>query len=140
MRWCDVNLDSGRWHKPHTKTDRAQTVPIPMALLTRINALPRRNEFVFATEHGHWSASLAFERWEIIRCAAGIPDVTIHDLRRSTASWLAIHNVNLAIIGNVLNHSSLQYTSIYARLNLSPVTIALEENSVRMLGLPPNRD
>lgn len=140
MRWCDLNLDSGRWHKAHNKTDRAQTVPIPMALLTRINALPRRNEYVFATEHGHWSTSLAFERWDVIRSRAGLPDLTIHDLRRSCASWLAIQNTNIAIIANVLNHTSLAHTSTYARLNISPVTIALEENSVRMLGLAPNKE
>jgi hypothetical protein len=75
------------------------------------------------------------EKWERIRTAAGLPDVTIHDLRRTCASWLACHGENLAIIGNVLNYSGLQHTAVYARLNISPVTRALEENSARML--PP---
>lgn len=136
-------MANGRWHKPRTKThrtkaQRGQNIPIPLALMGRINQLPRTNEFVFATKMGHWSTSLAFKRWNLIRVQAGIPDVTIHDLRRTCASWLACHGENLAIIGNVLNHSSLQYTAIYARLNLSPVSRALEENSVRMLGLPPS--
>jgi integrase/DNA-binding CsgD family transcriptional regulator len=133
LRWMDLDMQNSCWHKPHTKTDRAQTVPIPKALLDRLHALPRRNEFVFATKRGHWSTSLAFERWCLIRSQAGIPDVTIHDLRRTCASWLACHGENLAIIGNVLNHSGLQHTAIYARLNISPVSRALEENSVRML-------
>ena len=140
MRWRDLDTLNGLWHKPHTKTDRAQTVPIPLMLLRRLTALTRRNEFVFATEHGHWSTSLAFERWHSIRCAAGLPDVTIHDLRRTCASWMACHGENLAIIGNVLNHSGLAHTAIYARLNISPVTRALEENSIRMFGLPPNKE
>ncbi len=41
------------------------------------------------------------------------------------------------MIGNVLNHSGLQHTAIYARLNLSPVTRALEENSERILSTAP---
>jgi len=140
MRWCDLDIDGGLWHKPHTKTDRAQTVPIPFILMQRLNGLPRTNAFVFATERGHWSTSLAFERWDLIRSLAGMPDLTIHDLRRTCASWLACHGENLAIIGNVLNHSGLQHTAIYARLNVSPVSRALELNSRRMLGLPPNKD
>jgi integrase len=134
LRWQDLDLITGLWHKLHTKTDRAQTVPVPLALLRRLNALPRRNEFVFATAKGHWSTSLAFERWQVIRTAAGLPDVTIHDLRRSCASWMACNGENLAIIGNVLNHSGLAHTAVYARLNVSPVSRALEANSRRMLG------
>jgi integrase len=143
MRWRDLDILNGRWYKPRTKSRgtkprRGQNVPVPLALMARLNALPRTNEFVFATKKGHWSTSLVFERWDLIRSQAGIPDVTIHDLRRTCASWLACHGENLAIIGNVLNHTGLQHTAIYARLNISPVTRALEENSVRMLGLPPN--
>lgn len=82
---------------------------------------------------GHLSTSKIFYAWKRIRTAAGLPDVTVHDLRRTCASWLACHGENLAIIGNVLNHSGLQHTAIYARLNLSPVTRALEDHSVRVL-------
>ena len=145
MRWEDLDFINNRWTKPHTKTDRAQTVPVPLALLHRIEALPRDSNcpYVFPAygrrplieRNGHLSTSYVFERWQRIRTAAGLSDVTVHDLRRTCASWLACHGENLAIIGNVLNHSTLAHTAIYARLNQSPVTRALEENSARML--PP---
>jgi integrase len=142
IQWVDLDFLNGRWHKPHTKTDRAQTVPVPLALLKRIEALPKYNDYVFPFEgnrshKGHLSTSKIFYVWKRIRTAAGLPDVTVHDLRRTCASWLACHGENLAIIGNVLNHSGLQHTAIYARLNISPVTRALEENSVRMLPTAP---
>jgi integrase len=141
VKWQDLDFINGRWHKPHTKTDRAQTVPLPLALLRRIEALPKYNEYVFPFEGNrphiahkdHLFTSKIFYAWNRIRTAAGLPDVTVHDLRRTCASWLACHGENLAIIGNVLNHSGLQHTAIYARLNISPVTRALEENSVRMV-------
>lgn len=143
LKWVDLDFTNSRWHKPHTKTDRAQTLPIPMVLLKRIEALPRYNDYVFPFEgnrphiahQGHLSTSKVFYAWNRIRNAAGLPDVTVHDLRRTCASWLACHGENLAVIGNVLNHSGLQHTAVYARLNVSPVTRALEENSARML--PP---
>lgn len=147
MRWQDLDVVNSRWHKPHTKTDRAQTVPVPRALLQRIAALPRFPgiDFVFPAwgrrpmrdKNGHAGTSYVFHWWNVIRCAAGIPDVTIHDLRRTCASWLAIHGENLAVIGNVLNHTGLQHTAVYARLNESPVMRALEDNSARMLRTTP---
>ena len=143
IQWSHLDFVNGRWHKPHTKTDRAQTVPVPRALLQRIEALPRYNDYVFPFEGtrskaGHLSTSKIFYTWNRIRTLAGLPDVTVHDLRRTCASWLACNGDNLAIIGNVLNHSGLQHTAIYARLHLSPVTRALEENSERMMSMAPS--
>lgn len=137
LKWVDLNFESRVWRKAHTKTRRIHLVPIPGALLVRLAALPRANEWVFATPstRGHWCPELAFQRWDVIRQAAGLPDVTIHDLRRTCASWLAIHGENMAIISKgVLNHTTLANTGIYTRLCVSPVTRALEENSVRMMG------
>lgn len=141
LRWVDLDFVNSRWHKPHTKTDRAQTLAVPVALLKRIEAFPRYNDYVFPFEgnrphiahKGHISTSKVFYAWKRIRAAAGLPDVTVHDLRRTCASWLACNGENLAIIGNVLNHSGLQHTAVYARLNVSPVSRALEENYSRML-------
>jgi integrase len=123
VKWQEINFISGHWYKPHTKTDRAQTVPVPMALLKRLEALPRYNDYVFPFEgnrshiahKGHLSTSKIFYAWKRIRTAAGLPDVTVHDLRRTCASWLACHGANLAVIGNVLNHSGLAHTAVYAQ-------------------------
>lgn len=135
LRWADLDITGGVWHKPRTKTGLPHTVPIPLTLLARLVALPHVNAFVFATKQGHWSKTLAFEYWQDIRRGAQLPDVTIHDLRRTCCSWLACHGENVAVIGRgVLNHTSLANTGIYARLNTGPVARALEENSVRMLG------
>ena len=51
----------------------------------------------------------------------GLDDVTIHDLRRTCASWLTISGDNIAVISTVLNHTTLANTAIYARLNQAPV-------------------
>jgi integrase len=52
---------------------------------------------------------------------AGLPDVRLHDLRRTLGSWQAIIGSSLPIIGKSLGHKSLTATQIYARLNLDPV-------------------
>ena len=144
LKWADLDLERRVWRKSHTKTGQAHTVPIPLVLLDRLAALPHVNAFVFSTKQGHWSRGWSYNRWNVIRQAAGLVDqngkgeVTIHDLRRTCASWLSIYGENMAVVRGVLNHSSLSQTGVYARLNVSPVQRALEENSTRMLGAGPS--
>jgi integrase len=65
-----------------------------------------------------------------LRESVKIPDVHIHDLRRTLGSFMAGANVSLQIIGKALGHSSIAATQIYARLQLDPVrqamTLAIE--------------
>jgi len=67
-----------------------------------------------------------------------VPDVRVHDLRRTLGSWLAASGYSLPLIGRALNHTQVSTTTIYARLNLDPVREALEHNAALMLsaGLP----
>ncbi len=81
-----------------------------------------------------WSPSAITWTWRRIRKRAGLPDLRIHDLRRTCASWLAINGANLAVIRQTLNHSSLTVTQVYARLTVQPVRDALERQAQRMLG------
>ncbi len=69
-----------------------------------------------------------------IRKRIGLHDVRIHDLRRTTASWLAIDGQNLPVIQKVLNHSSLTSTQIYAWLSVEPVRQVLDQHAERILG------
>ncbi|MBX3329459.1 MAG: tyrosine-type recombinase/integrase [Nitrospira sp.] len=71
--------------------------------------------------------------WRTIRGRVGIHDVRIHDLRRTAASWLAIAGSNLPVIQQILNHSSLTSTQVYARLSIAPVCQALDEQAERIL-------
>jgi site-specific recombinase XerD len=61
-------------------------------------------------------------------------DVTMHDLRRTAASYMAIAGVSLPIIGKFLGHSDLSSTEIYARLTDTAVGDAAElgEKTMRL--------
>lgn len=139
-RWVDIDLIAGLWHKPQTKNGRAHTVPLPERLLIRLRALPRNHEWVFPStpnnnrsESGEWGRTCVEHAWRKIRERVGLNDVRIHDLRRTAASWLAIAGENLPVIQQTLNHSTLAATSVYARLNLSPVRRALDQQAERMM-------
>lgn len=64
---------------------------------------------------------------------ARIPDLRIHDLRRTLGSWQAKTGASLPIIGKSLNHKSQQATAIYARLDLDPVRMSVERATAAML-------
>lgn len=63
----------------------------------------------------------------------GLPDIRIHDLRRSLGSWQAVTGASGYIIGKSLGHKSQQATAIYARLNLDPVRESVERATEAMM-------
>ncbi|MDZ4733674.1 MAG: site-specific integrase [Nitrospirota bacterium] len=137
MKWADLNLTQGLWSKPTTKTGQPHQVPLPPALTAMLCTFPQTEEWVFCSPRHHGGPvkkSTCFHNWRRIRARAGLNDVTIHDLRRSCASWLACSGENIAVVGKVLNHASLVTTQIYARLNLSPVRAALDKHADALLG------
>ncbi len=137
-RWADLRLDEGLWVKPTTKTGHEHIVPLPAVLCHRLRTLIPCCPYLFHSALCDSAISVAcIERtWRRIRHRAGLDDVRIHDLRRTTASWLAIQGANLPVIQNVLGHTSLRCTSIYARLNVAVVRTALEQHAQRMAAMP----
>jgi len=70
---------------------------------------------------------------ELDTSAIGLPDIRIHDLRRSLGSWQAVTGASSYVIGKSLGHKSQQATAIYARLNLDPVRASVERATEAMM-------
>ncbi|WP_423391942.1 tyrosine-type recombinase/integrase [Burkholderia sp. LMG 21824] len=62
-----------------------------------------------------------------------LPDIRIHDLRRTLGSWQAMTGATLPVIGKSLNHRSPSATAIYARLDYDPVRAAVTKATDEML-------
>ena len=62
-----------------------------------------------------------------------IPDLRIHDLRRTLGSWQAKTGASMVIIGKSLNHKNQATTSIYARLDLDPVRASVNTATSAMM-------
>lgn len=54
--------------------------------------------------------------WATVQEKAGLPDVRVHDLRHSFASFLASGGASLPVIGAMLGHTQPQTTARYAHL------------------------
>lgn len=133
MRWTDLEWSTRLWRKPRTKNGSSQFVPLPVQVVDALSRLPRSSEWVFPGDNGQpWSIGSVQKVWYKIRRQWNIADVTIHDLRRTCASYLAIEGENLPIIQHVLNHKNLAHTAIYARLNTKAVDRALQAQADRL--------
>ena len=135
MQWGDLDLDQGTWKIPHTKAGRPHYLPLPEPVLIILKRLPKLsgNPYCFPGRNGAGRLININKAWDRIRKRAGIPDIRIHDLRRTCGSWLAGSGVSLTIIGKVLNHTQPGTTAIYARLNIEPVRAVLEANARLMV-------
>lgn len=63
-------------------------------------------------------------RWKKIRKEAGMPDLRLHDLRHSYASYLVNNGVSLYVVQELLGHSHPRTTQRYAHLQRSTLTHA----------------
>lgn len=87
-----------------TKSGKSRWVPVPRELWPVCNALP-----FTLTE---WQLRTNFEQ---AREQIGRPDIRFHDLRHSYATWLISKGVDVAVVRDILGHSSLAVTSKYVQ-------------------------
>lgn len=128
MKWSDVNLESGVWTIPQTKTGR-HVVPLigpAIEILKRRAASKGAGDYVFPGRHGDGYLQDPMRQWREILKRAGIGDLRIHDLRRSMGSWQAKTGASLTVVGKTLGHSRPETTAIYSRLDDDPVRKAME--------------
>jgi len=134
-RWADIDFDQATLRIPETKAGRSHLLPLPAAAIELLTHLPSygTEAFVFPSQSAHDRHLVEpAKAWQRIRARAGLKDVRIHDLRRTLGSWLAAEGYNTPLIGKALNHRNAASTAVYARLDLDPVRLALEQNSQRM--------
>jgi len=124
MRWADVDIGGRTWTLGTTKNGRPQTVPLgdyEIEILSRRMQSVGHQPWVFPGpgKSGHIEDPRA--GWDRIRARAGMPDLRLHDLRRTLGSFMADAGVQENVIGRTLNHLSPGATKIYTRLAIDPV-------------------
>lgn len=129
LKWSEVDFKTAQIHirRKDTKTDQAHIVPMTPFIRELLNSLRRENDFVFPSRNsrtGH--ITTVSGTWHGVRERAGIKEVQLRDLRSTAASWCANDNVSLYTIQRMLNHTTPRCTQRYAKLQNTPVRIALE--------------
>ncbi|ULA61740.1 MAG: hypothetical protein LZF60_360087 [Nitrospira sp.] len=136
IQWADIDEHTRLWKKLKQKNGVAQFVPLPVQVMDALQRLPRTSAWIFPGQKGGaWSDAYPWKVWSVIRRRCNLENVRLHDIRRTTASYLAMQGENLPTIQSVLNHRSLAPTSIYARLNTKSVDRALQAQADRFSSL-----
>lgn len=155
--WPQFDLEGGLWEKPsaHTKTKRQHRLELEGPALELLQAMAERKShpvYLFPgdpklrrkdapvdikTGKPKGIAPRADLRhpWRAVCALAGLEDVKLHDLRRTTASFMLSGGSSLATVGRALGHTQASTTQRYATLAPSIQREGLRAAGERMAAL-----
>jgi integrase len=127
-RWDRLDLDARRLLLEDTKTGEPKVQPLSPPAVTILRAMPRRlhSPWIFPGPDAKKPLQDIKKAWKVVREAAKVPDATIHDLRRTTGSWLIQRGVPLKVVGAALGHRDTRSTEVYARIAAQQPAEALD--------------
>jgi integrase len=137
LKWSEIDLDTGYIRIQKTKNGEPHTVPLPDSskkILNDMYKIRRMNcEWVFPRKDG--IKPLLFRaRFVHALKVAEIENFTLHDLRHTTASYLAMQGASLREIAEVLKHKTLQTTQRYAHISKEHTQKLLNKLDEEMFG------
>jgi integrase len=133
MEWAEVNLDFATWtiRADKMKSRKAHVVPlVPQA----IEILKRRKEaaeegavWVFDSKGASGRINNPEKALARINAVAKLtPPISLHDLRRTTATWANSTGASEATIAGFLAHKHRSVTGIYAKATADTMRVALK--------------
>jgi integrase len=160
MEWTHIDTEAGVWNKPITKNGRPQRVPLPRQTCEALEWLrggrsdaagadyrsgfrspkmlpvsPSTSKYVFKGQYEHHLSRNAVDKyWRRVRTDLRMPDVRIHDFRRTVASRLLDQGEHERVIKAILNHYNGDVTSIYARASFDTQAKALQKLADGLFG------
>lgn len=127
LEWGDVdfvrrelhvrrNWTEGQLTTP--KSGHGRRIPMPGNLVEILRAHRHmRSDLVFSRDDGtHMSGDMCWKPMKRCIRAAGLPDLSAHDLRHSYASQLVMAGVPLKAVQEYLGHADIKTTMRYAHL------------------------
>ena len=138
LTWQDINLDKQYLILHETKNGERRRVPLAGLALAEIKKLNkvRRIDTPVLFPHPTLKDRLFDLRtpWETALAEAEIKDFRFHDLRHSTASYLAMNGASLAEIAEVLGHKTLQMVKRYAHLSEAHTSKVVASMNAKIFG------
>ena len=136
LRWEDVDLGAGRIVVQDSKNNERRAVPLVGLALQELKTYKGRHQrvdttLVFPNRRLKRSVDLR-PSWEQAIRRAGIEDFRFHDLRHTCASYLAMSNVSLAVIAEILGHKTLSMVKRYAHMSESYTSKVMEEMNAKI--------
>ena len=118
-KWEDADLNSRLLRVPLSKSGKPRFIPLSDKAIEILKSIDRNKEVPWVFFNPNTSRPLVstFYSWNLIRVAAGLPDLRIHDLRHSFASFLVNAGRSLYEVQRILGHYDPKVTMRYAHLS-----------------------
>jgi integrase len=133
LRWSEVDLDRGLARLIDTKNGEARAVTLTPTVRARLKDRKPKTGLVF---HAPGEPDRPLDPRGAFETAcerAGLTDFVWHDLRHTTASYLAMSGATLAEIAAVLGHKTLAMVKRYSHLSDDHVSGVIERMDQRWL-------
>jgi integrase len=117
-KWDFIDWEKRTLLVPLSKSGKPRIVALNAVAMELLRSARAKSQsaYIFPSPvTGQPSPSLYFP-WQRIRVRAGLPDLRLHDLRHSYASFLVNHGVSLYVVQGLLGHAHTRYTQRYAHL------------------------
>jgi integrase len=136
LKWTQIGAGYTGITLHDTKNGESRAVPVCEPALSLLRAHARRPvthlEWVFPGRRGRGPTKID-KPWYEARRVAGIEDFRFHDLRHTTASYLAMNGASLSEIAAVLGHKSFAQVKRYAHLSEAHTADVLSRMNARFL-------
>lgn len=122
LEWKQVDFERGLLLLPDSKTG-AKVVMLAAPALEILAAVPRieGNRFVIAGDGIDKPRSDLKRPWAMVKRAAALEDLRLHDLRHTYASYCAAAGMGLTIVGRLLGHKDVRTTNRYSHFEAGPL-------------------
>ncbi len=118
-RWEHVDFKRRLLTVPLSKSGKPRHILLSDAAIELLKSLPREDDvpWVFFNPKTRKPPVSIFCAWDSIRKKVGLPDVRLHDLRHSFASFLVNSGRSLYEVQTLLGHHNPKVTMRYAHLS-----------------------
>jgi integrase len=125
-KWEHIDIDKRIWRIPTSKSGKLRHVPLSDTVVDILEKVPRFEScpYVLPNPQTQKPFNTIYYSWNTARNRAGMPDLRMHDLRHSFASFLINSGRSLYEVQNILGHSQLSTTQRYAHLSQKTLVAA----------------
>ena len=127
-KWEHVDWDRKTLWVPLSKSGKPRSIALNAAAVDVLRSVREQAgcPYIFPAPTTRRPSPSLYFPWHRIRLRAGLPDLRLHDLRHSFASFLVNKGVSLYVVQGLLGHAHARFTQRYAHLTPNTLLEAAE--------------
>ena len=117
LRWDDIDFEKQAAYVNNTKNGEAKVLPLTTDVINELQVFNQNDSsLIFVSKITPSKPYIFYKPWKRAVIDAELIDFRFHDLRHTTASYLAQNGATLLEIADVLGHKQIEVTKRYAHL------------------------